>query len=275
MPTAANLAVLMYHHVTAGPGSLAVSAQQFESQIRGLAEHGYQTIGSQQLAEFMAGKPIAKKSVLLTFDDGYLDNWVYAHPVLKRYNMRALLFAVTGLLGTGPLRPYHGQGQQVPECVGHHQAKEIMFSDQRDQVMLRWDEARAMVAAGTFEIHSHTHTHKRWDKLCQNADDKANRLAQDLADSRAMLQQQLGADSAHLCWPQGYFDADYLRVAKESGFAYLYTTDARGQNKPHGNCTHIYRFAVRNRPWLWLRQRLWLATHPYFGPLYNAWKARS
>lgn len=270
-----NVAVLMYHHVAARGGSLTVSVEHFESQIRGLVRRGYRSIGAAEFADFLNGAPLPyEKSVLITFDDGYLDNWVYAHPVLKRHGMKAVLFVVTGLLGEGALRPHHGQAATVPECPDHQQAKMLMFSNERDRVMLRWSEVLAMQQAGTFEFHSHTHTHRRWDLEVDSVTHKNEQMRQDLLHSRQALISHLGSASSHLCWPQGYFDADYVRIAQSVGFRYLYTTDARGQNVSGGNPAHIYRFAVRNRPFPWLHQRLWLATHPRLGPWYNRWKAR-
>lgn len=270
-----NVPVLMYHHVAARGGSLTVGVDQFDSQMHGLAKNGYRSLRAEEFADFMAGRPLPAKSVLITFDDGYLDNWVYAHPVLQKYGLTAVLFTITGLIGDGAARPFYGQGGQVPACPPHDQAKAQMFGNNRDNVMLRWDEIDAMRAAGTFEIHSHTHTHTRWDLECESANQKAERLHQDLEASRQTLQDRLGGVSSHLCWPQGYFDDDYKRVAANLGFEHLYTTDARGQNRPHGDKSHIYRFAVRNRPYSWLGQRLWLAAHPTLGPIYNTWKARS
>lgn len=275
MSTADNIAVYMYHHVCERPGSLTVSADKFESQIRGLAERGYQTLGADDFDAFLSGKPVPRKSVLLTFDDGYLDNWVYAHPVLQRYGMKAILFTITGLITDGPVRAHAGEGKPLPPAYDHHQAKVRMLGGQPDDVMLRWSEVAEMAAAGTFEIHSHTHTHTRWDLECKTAEEKTERFHEDMVASRQTLIDKLGKASRHLCWPQGYFDADYQRVARALGFDHLYTTDARGQNKPGGDAGYIYRLAAKNRPYAWLRQRTWLATHPTFGPLYNNWKGRA
>lgn len=275
MPYAHNIAVLMYHHVSEEGGFLAVSEKQFENQIRGLAEKGYRALKADEFAGFLEGEPVPRKSVLLTFDDGYLDNWVYAHPVLKRYGMSAVLFTITGLIGDGPVRPHAGQGKPLPACLPHRQAKTQIAAGDPDPVMLRWTEIHEMVKAGTFDIHSHTHTHTRWDLQCPSASEKIERLQEDLSASRHTLKQQLGDASSHLCWPQGYFDTDYKQAAQQLGFQHLYTTDSRGQNVVQGDSTHIYRFAVKNRPFIQLRQRMWLATHPFFGPAYNNWKARS
>jgi len=275
MTRAHNIPVLMYHHVNASPSSLTVTADNFEQQIKALAENGYQSVGSHELAAFFSGQPLDKKSVVITFDDGYLDNWVYAHPVLERYGFKAILFVVSGLIGEGDVRPYLGQGLQPPHCPNHHDAKTQMFGPDPDQVMLRWSEIEAMLSANTFEIHSHTHTHTRWDKVCNNPQDKFNKFYDDLEKSRETLDARIGQTSSHLCWPQGYFDDDYLQAARQLGFKHFYTTDARGQNTASSNPEYIYRFAVRNRRGNWLRQRIWLASHRYWGPLYNNWKTRS
>lgn len=274
MQTARNIAVLMYHHVTPQGGSLAVTASRFDHQIRGLARAGFHSLSADEFAAFLEGAPTPKKSVLITFDDGYLDNWVYAHPVLQRYGMRAILFAATGLIGQGRARPFQGQGTPLPACLPHSQAQALMFGTNADAVMLRWDEIHAMVDAQTFEIHSHTHRHQRWDRQHDTSAAALESLRTDLQHSRQKLIDELGWTSKHLCWPQGYFDADYQRIARQEGFQYLYTTDARGQNAPHGDPAHIYRIAVRNRPDPWLRMRIWLANHPVAGPLYNRWKTR-
>ncbi|OYV48138.1 MAG: hypothetical protein B7X10_03535, partial [Burkholderiales bacterium 21-58-4] len=93
-----------------------------------------------------------------------------------------------------------------------------------------------------------------------------------LALSRAALQANLGEVSEHFCWPQGYFDADYVRIAQEEGFRYLYTTQAFGQNRPGTDPASIYRFAVRNTSGGSFGRRIQIAAHPIVGPLFNHWK---
>ncbi|WP_459614808.1 polysaccharide deacetylase family protein [Bordetella sp. 2513F-2] len=274
MSNAPNVPVLMYHHVTPAGGMIAVTPEVFEAQIAGLARAGYVSLTAAQFAAYLDGEPVPEKSVLITFDDGYLNNWVHAHPILQRYGMHAVLFLVTGWLGEGDVRAHAGQGRALPECPDHDECKRRIGAGRHDEVMLRWSEVRAMLQAGTFELHSHTHTHTRWDRVCgADAAAKRARLAQDLAASRAALAHQLGEASDHLCWPQGYFDADYVAEAHAAGFRHLYTTDALGQNRPGGDSSHIYRFAVRNRAGGWLNRRVWLGRHPLVGPRFHAWKA--
>src|SRR5690625_5648740 len=91
MTRAHNIPVLMYHHVNASPSSLTVTADNFEQQIKALAENGYQSVGSHELAAFFNGQPLDKKSALITFDAGSLDNWVYAHQHHESYGFEAIL----------------------------------------------------------------------------------------------------------------------------------------------------------------------------------------
>src|SRR3546814_18098434 len=97
-------------------------------------------------------------------------------------------------------------------------------------------------------------------------------MAQGLAESRAALQAHLGGVSEQLCWPQGYFDADYINVAHEAGFRYLYTTRAFGQNRAGTNPAGIYRFAVSNTSGPSLGRRIRITAPPPPGPLFTPWK---
>ncbi|OZI49117.1 polysaccharide deacetylase family protein [Bordetella genomosp. 5] len=273
--SAPNVPVLMYHHVTPEGGMINATPDVFEAQIASLAAAGYHALSCAEFEAYLDGAPVPPKSVLITFDDGYLDNWVYAHPVLERYGMRAVLFLITGWIGDGPVRPHAGQqGATLPATPDHDASKRLVAAGQADQCMLRWSEIDAMRAAGTFEFHSHTHTHTRWDKECKgDTQAKRRHVDEELAQSRATLTERLGEVSSHLCWPQGYFDADYVEAAREAGFRHLYTTDPFGQNRPGTDPGHIYRFAVRNRAGGWLRRRIWLSRHPVIGPYFHAWKA--
>jgi peptidoglycan/xylan/chitin deacetylase (PgdA/CDA1 family) len=135
---------------------------------------------------------------------------------------------------------------------------------------MRWSEVVLTKESGVFEFHSHTHTHTRWDKTDPSY--KNTHIQRELAQSRETLQGRLGAVSEHFCWPQGYFDADYVRLAKEAGFKYLYTTQAFGQNTPGMDPANIYRFAVRDTHGASVGRRIKVAAHPVIGPIFNAFK---
>src|SRR5690606_7189850 len=95
MKHALTVPVLMYHHVSPGDGMITVSPVNFEQHLLWLKRRGYSSLTSSQFADHLSGQPVPRKSVLITFDDGYLDNWVYAYPLLKKYGFTAMVFLVT------------------------------------------------------------------------------------------------------------------------------------------------------------------------------------
>ena len=279
MKPAHNVPVLMYHHISPAAGMICTTPELFDDQLAGLVRAGYRSLSSAQFEDFLAGGAVPERSVLITFDDGYLDNWVYAQPILQRHGMTAVLFAVTDWIGEGPCRPRFGSAPaaSLPWCPDHAVCKQEIAAGRHDAVMARWDELAAMIEQGTFEIHSHTHTHTRWDREAADTQEKCTRIAEELALSKATLAARLKTHGHHLCWPQGFFDDDYLDAARTAGHTYLHTTDPWGQNRPQGDPGHIYRFAIRNRGATWLLRRLALTSHPLIGPVYHrfqAWKKR-
>ncbi len=95
--------VLLYHHLYApeqqavyGNNPMALPVGVFAEQMKLLADNGYQTITADELYRFLTdGAPLPKKCVMVTFDDGYESNCVYAYPVLKQYGFKAVIFAET------------------------------------------------------------------------------------------------------------------------------------------------------------------------------------
>ena len=259
------LPVLMYHHVSPAPGLVTLSPENFRDQIAALAAAGWRSIGCTELENFLAGQPLPEKSVMLSFDDGYLDNFIHAHPVLREFGMKAVLFVVTGWIGDGAARA-------VADCPDHRECKRRIAAGDTDSVMLRWSEIEQMRAAGTFEIHSHTHSHTRWDQSIADPAQRLLALEADLLASRQILTARLGIDDRHLCWPQGYFDSHFQQVAKSAGFTHLYTTEP-GVVRRDLDLTRIPRLVVKDKPAAWFGQRMALYGQPLLSALYLGLKS--
>lgn len=255
------LPILMYHHISPAPGLVTVSPQTFEAQMKWLADNGWRGVRCADVERFLAGGGLPKKSVLITFDDGYLDNWIHAHPVLEKYGLHAVLFIVTGWIGEGAPRA----AAATPD---HQTCKTKIAAGAADEVMLRWSEIEAMRAADTFEFHSHTHTHTRWDKQLA-APEAAKALARDLDCSRDTLAKRLGEASGHLCWPQGYFDASYIETARALGFSHLYTTEKRVVHAG-ADPLRLGRVVVKDRAGSWFARRLAVYSNRWLGAAYTA-----
>lgn len=263
--------VMMYHHISPVVGTATTTPKNFESHLAWLRRRGYRALSADAFAAHLKGAHTPRKSVLITFDDGYLDNWVYAYPLLKKYGFTASMFLITGWMGEGAVRGRVGAGS-IPATPSHFECNERIAAGQHDDVMLRWSEIQAMRSEGVIEFHSHTHTHTRWDYV--KPDRRVQKMKEDLQLSRATLKDALGSVSDHLCWPQGYFESDYVSLAQEQGFNYLYTTRAYGQNRPGSDPTSIYRIAARDRHGSLICHRLWVANHPFWGNIYNKRKIR-
>ena len=264
MSHAKAVPVLMYHHVSPSPGLVTVSPQIFAAHMEYLIAKSYTTLAADDFLDFLRGRrEVPAKSVLITFDDGYLDNYVYAYPVLRRLGQRATIFAVTGWIGDGPARI-----GDTPLCPDHNACKEAIFSGNRDSVMLRWAEIEKMETNGTIEIHSHTHTHTRWDQKIPDSRVRLEKMREELTLSREILQARLGRKSSHLCWPQGYFQSDYQKAARDLGFEALYTT-RRDINTRSTSPEDIGRIVVKNKTEFWFANRLRVYSNPLLGSLYT------
>lgn len=253
--------VLMYHHVTPAGGSLNCSPKNFKAQMEYLANHGYTTLTSKQFARFLNGEPVPDKSVVLTFDDGYLDNYVYAHPILKKYELNAHMFLVSSWVHDEEARPAIDGSRAYPFCPTHEECKQRLKNARIDDVIVRWSEVQIMQESKTFEFHSHSHTHTRWDKQL-NQEGKMAAILNEMQQSKEAFQEHLGQVSEHFCWPQGYYEPDYVQIAQEQGFKYLYTTDGNGFNQSGEQRSHIYRNWVGNLGTLRFAFKLWITRHP-------------
>ena len=267
--TARALPILMYHHVCPQPGLVTISPERFADQMEYLAANGYHTVGCVELEGFLRGEPLPDKSLLITFDDGYLDNYVHAYPVLRRLGLHAVIFLVTDWIGEhGEPRALAGE-PDAPPTLDHRQCMEAVSAGRTDAAMMRWSEVLRARDEGIFEFHSHTASHTRWDKRCANAGEKSTALADDLQRSRSTLKQRLGIEDDHLCWPQGYFDADYQRIAAAQGFTHLYTTQP-GTVVVDSDARALPRIVVKDKGARWLASRLRI----YRRPLLTRWYGR-
>ncbi len=148
--------ILMYHGV--GPDRpgwpwnyLFTPADIFEAQMRALRAAGWKTISLGELHAHMAeGKPLPAKPVVLTFDDGYADNWIYAYPILRKYGHHAVVWMSVDFVDP------RTEPRPTLEDVWAGRLREGAL-DPRGY--LSWAEMRLMTGSGHVEIQSHAMTH--------------------------------------------------------------------------------------------------------------------
>jgi peptidoglycan/xylan/chitin deacetylase (PgdA/CDA1 family) len=151
-----GIPVVMFHGVGRDhPGwpwnHLVTPPELFDAQMRLLKKTGWTTITLDQLHAHMAtGATVPDKPVVLTFDDGYRDNRIYAFPILKKYGHRAVIWMSTDFVDP--------RGD-LPPTLDEVWAGKLEESELDPAGYLSWAEMRELVASGHVEIQSHAKTH--------------------------------------------------------------------------------------------------------------------
>lgn len=140
------LRVLMYHKIS-GNGSydgLTVTVAHLEKQFHILLNEGYSPILLSDLVEYIqSGKPLPHKPVLITFDDGYRDNYTIMYPLLKKYGMKANIFLVPSFIETNDsvgeylhVNDIHNMNARLIEFGLHsydHKSYKVLSAEQIDE----------------------------------------------------------------------------------------------------------------------------------------------
>lgn len=205
--------VLNYHMVNSMFISLAIEPEDFDWQMKYLVDHGYHSISTDELYAFMEGQgTLPDRPVLITFDDGYVDNYTNAYPILKKYNLKATIFIVTGF---------------VSKRKGY----------------LTWDQLREMEKNGVM-AQSHTVTHAPLPEL---PDD---RIREELVESKRQAEAELGHPVEFIAYPTGVHDLHIVGIAKEAGykggFTVKYGNVDRNSNVYAMERVPIFRTAATN-----------------------------
>jgi peptidoglycan/xylan/chitin deacetylase (PgdA/CDA1 family) len=202
---------LCYHSVAAeGPRYLTISADLFERQLALLRRRGVRGGDLTTLDDLAAGRA-AGRSVYLTFDDGFRDNYETVLPLLREYGFPAFVFVLPPLLDDG----------------GAFAWPEMEADRERYPATLRsvdWAMLEEMREGG-FEVGSHTLGHPHLPAL------HGERLREELWQSRAAIKARLGACDT-LAYPFGEWSPEVAAAAAECGYRYAFTLPTRsGQRR--------------------------------------------
>ncbi len=209
--------ILMYHNVDNynpdAPYDMTVNipASTFELHMHALLNAGYTPITYEMYyAHETQGAALPEKPILITFDDGYLSNYLYAYPILKKLNIKATMFVITDRRGKAlSINPH--------------------FS---------WNQAREMVDSGIIDIYSHTHSHQVSTTLSDE------RLAYELSVSKRLIEQHTGKKCNVLAFPNGIAGEREIAAAKHAGYKIVNLVGNYGVNRTGDDLTRLKRINV-------------------------------
>lgn len=148
--------VLMFHSVADYFDPLpwkpiVCSVATFDSYLSHLKKAGFTTVSLSDYIGFLnGGESLPPKPVVLTFDDGYMDNWVNAFPILKKYGFKATVYVTTDFIDPRDM---------VRKTLEDYWEGKTALEELDWYGYLSWNELRVMVDSGVFEVGSHAVTH--------------------------------------------------------------------------------------------------------------------
>ncbi len=256
--------VLMYHHINPNRGDMVtVTPEVFDSQMRFVRDAGYRTLTLDELMGAVSGEGFDGRSVVVTFDDGYLDNYVYAFPVLKKYGIKAAVFLVSSWV-EGASASKADKKNLIREFTEapplHDRTKAYAGEGRFEKFSIDWDMAREMKESGLVEFHSHTVTHRRCDRLAPGE------LVEELRASKEMIEAALKERCDYLCWPKGKYNFSCVEAARALGYRGVFTTEP-GVVQPGVDPLRIKRIVVKDKV-QWFKTRLKIYSNSFLSVLY-------
>jgi peptidoglycan/xylan/chitin deacetylase (PgdA/CDA1 family) len=220
-----EMPILMYHRLVEHPSEEGVhgtwtTVKMFEKHLRLIQRMGFETLTFKDFHDkgFIHRFSPGKKYLMITADDGYRDNLTRMLPLLKKYNMKATVYVVSG--------ETHNRWD-----VDHPTNPDVRVP------LLSGDEIRALDASGHVEIGGHTLSHAKLNEL------DAESQATEICENKRVLEGILGHSMLSFAYPFGYLNESAKSQAQRAGYAYAVATDS-GPRAMHQDLFQIRRIAV-------------------------------
>ncbi|HEX3016275.1 MAG TPA: polysaccharide deacetylase family protein [Caproicibacter sp.] len=205
--------IFMYHEVkTFKTRKDVITPGEMESDLKYLKENNYTTINMTDLIRYVDGKGnLPEKPIILSFDDGYLNNYVYLYPLLKKYNMKIVL----SIIGKNT-----DDFTRIPD-------------NNLDYSHVTWSQIKEMKESGLVEIQNHTynmHTMNSKRLGCKkNKNESSSHYEQVLTDDIEKLQDEILTNTGTLpntfAYPYGKYSNESEAILKKLGFKASLTCD--------------------------------------------------
>jgi peptidoglycan/xylan/chitin deacetylase (PgdA/CDA1 family) len=193
-----DIPVLMYHHISNTIKSdWSITPQKLDEQLAYLKNNGYTAISLDKLYSYMENKTkIPEKSVVITFDDGYRDEYHNAYPLLTKYGFRATFFIITGSV--------------------------LKKNEDGNEYMLQGDLKR--LNKGGMDLEAHTVTHPDLTKL------DYKKQYDELYKSKKYLEKNFHRKIYYMAYPYGLCDNLTHKVAKKTGYRIAFTINGSNED---------------------------------------------
>lgn len=214
---AVQVPIIMYHGLLKEEkkqGRYVISPDLFEQDLKYLQENGYTTIVMADLLEYVYnGKDLPVNPVMITFDDGYYNNYLYAYPLLKQYNSRMVLSPIGRYIDE-----YTQNGDTNPNYA-----------------QCNWEAIREMMDSGLVEIQNHSYNLHSVDqgrkgaqkKVVESVAEYQSLLEEDLAKMQRRMEEETGYIPTTFTYPFGAVSKESLPVLKEMGFRATLVCESR------------------------------------------------
>jgi len=210
--------ILMYHHIARPPAGakikgMYVTPGQFDWQVGWLKKRGYEFA---TFADFSSSNDA--KQVIITLDDGYLNNYTHAFPILKKHGARAVVYPIQRDLGR--------TGVSWPDAT-----------EQTPADMMSAGQVKEMASAGV-EFGSHLLNHTRLTDMTPTEQ------VEQLEQSRQGLEALIDAPVLSIAYPYGAYDDAVIERTRAAGYRYGVTTDP-GTNPAGTDPLRLNRYTAK------------------------------
>lgn len=202
-----EMPVIMYHRVIKdesekGVHGTYVTVKQFEEQIRYLKKKGYETVTFKDLLNnrYKQRFDKNKKWIMLTFDDGYKDNYENAFPILKKYKFKGIIYILDGI----EYNKWDVDNSGNPE---------------KKFALMNQNELLEMQKYG-IEFGGHTSTHPRLAKL------PTDKVKTEIINSKSNIEKLIGKELLSFAYPYGSLNEEVKNVPQEAGYKFAVATDS-------------------------------------------------
>ncbi|HLR35248.1 MAG TPA: polysaccharide deacetylase family protein [Tissierellales bacterium] len=207
--------ILMYHHIVEEgeeTNKITVTNKRFKEDMEYLKNEGYNTISFKELIEFEEGKgDLPDKPIIVTFDDGYENNYKYAYPILKKDNMKATIFILGARMG----------------ITNYNRDSKYSY--------MSWEQAKEMQESGVIEIQPHSydlhyykesskHGHGVLPMKKETKEEHYNRFLEDTEKVMKLIKDKVGSESYVFAYPYGDYNETNEEVLKDLNFKVTLTT---------------------------------------------------